>query len=90
MIDEQALFDALAQHRIGGAIIDTWYRYPTPDQAECTPSRLDFASLPNLLMTPHMSGWTSGTVRRRQQTMADNIQRWLDGQPLNNVLWPKS
>jgi phosphoglycerate dehydrogenase-like enzyme len=39
-------------------------------------------------MTPHMSGWTSGTVRRRQQTMADNIQRWLDGQPLNNVLWP--
>nr|WP_315427269.1 2-hydroxyacid dehydrogenase [uncultured Albidiferax sp.] len=89
VIDEQALFDALASRRIGGAIIDTWYRYPTPDQAECTPSRLDFASLPNLLMTPHMSGWTSGTVRRRQETMADNIQRWLEGQPLNNVLWPK-
>ena len=90
VIDERALFDALVQRRIGGAIIDTWYRYPTPDQPECAPSRLDFGALPNLLMTPHMSGWTSGTVRRRQQTMADNIQRWLDGQPLNNVLWPRT
>ncbi|APW39685.1 phosphoglycerate dehydrogenase [Rhodoferax koreense] len=86
VIDEQALFDVLAQRRIGGAIIDTWYQYPTPTQPECPPSRLDFASLPNLLMTPHMSGWTSGTVRRRQETMADNIRRWLDGQALVNVL----
>ena len=37
-------------------------------------------------MTPHMSGWTSGTVRRRQQTIADNIARLLAGQPLENVL----
>jgi len=86
VIDEQALFDALAQRRIGGAIIDTWYQYPTPTQPECAPSRLDFASLPNLLMTPHMSGWTAGTVRRRQETMADNIGRWLQGQALVNVL----
>ena len=86
VIDEQALFDVLANRKIGGAIIDTWYQYPTPSQAECAPSRLDFASLPNLLMTPHMSGWTSGTVRRRQETMADNIRRWTDGQALVNVL----
>ncbi|MCW8175675.1 2-hydroxyacid dehydrogenase [Verminephrobacter aporrectodeae] len=86
VIDEQALFDALAQRRIGGAVIDTWYRYPTPGQAECTPSSpgLDFASLPNLLMTPHMSGWTTGTVRRRQETIAENIRRWIDGAPLMN------
>ncbi|MDP9898065.1 2-hydroxyacid dehydrogenase [Variovorax ginsengisoli] len=90
VIDEQALYDALAQRRIGGAVIDTWYRYPTPEQAECAPSQLDFESLPNLLMTPHMSGWTAGTVRRRQETMADNIQRWIEGRPLANVLWPTS
>jgi phosphoglycerate dehydrogenase-like enzyme len=86
VIDEQALFDVLAKRKIGGAIIDTWYQYPTPSLTECAPSRLDFASLPNLLMTPHMSGWTSGTVRRRQETMADNIRRWTDGQALVNVL----
>lgn len=86
VIDEQALFDVLQQRKIGGAIIDTWYQYPTPTQPECAPSRLDFASLSNLLMTPHMSGWTSGTVRRRQETMASNIASFLQGQPLVNVL----
>ena len=86
VIDEQALFDALAARRIGGAIIDTWYQYPTPTQTECAPSKLDFASLPNLVMTPHMSGWTRGTVQRRQHTMADNIARLTDGRPLLNVV----
>ena len=88
VIDEQALFDALKQRRIGGAVIDTWYQYPDPAQAQCAPSRLDFASLDNLVMTPHMSGWTEGTVRRRQQTLADNIMRLAQGQPLINVLRP--
>jgi phosphoglycerate dehydrogenase-like enzyme len=88
VIDEQALFDALKQRRIGGAVIDTWYQYPDPAQAQCAPSRLDFASLDNLVMTPHMSGWTEGTVRRRQQTLADNITRLAQGQPLINVLRP--
>jgi phosphoglycerate dehydrogenase-like enzyme len=39
-------------------------------------------------MTPHMSGWTSGTIRRRQQTMADNIRRRFDGSPCINVVRP--
>ena len=86
VIEEQALFDALAERRIGGAIIDTWYQYPTPTQAECAPSSLDFASLPNVVMTPHMSGWTTGTVLRRQHTMADNIVRLAEGRSLLNVV----
>ena len=86
VIEEQALFDALAERRIGGAIIDTWYQYPTPTQAECAPSSLDFASLPNVVMTPHMSGWTTGTVLRRQNTMADNIARLAEGRSLLNVV----
>jgi phosphoglycerate dehydrogenase-like enzyme len=88
VIEEQALFDALATRQIGGAIIDTWYQYPTPAQAECAPSRLDFASLPNLVMTPHMSGWTTGTVSRRQATLAENIARLSDGRALLNVVRP--
>ncbi len=86
VVNEQALYEALAGKRIGGAIIDTWYQYPTPDAPERAPSRFDFAALSNVVMTPHMSGWTAGTVRRRQETMADNIARLLAGQPLVNVL----
>ncbi|MDR6873941.1 phosphoglycerate dehydrogenase-like enzyme [Bosea sp. BE125] len=85
-IDETALFDALKAGRIGGAIIDTWYQYPGPDQAETLPSKQPFHELSNVLMTPHMSGWTSGTIRRRQQTMADNIKRCFSGSSLENVV----
>lgn len=90
VVDEQALYEALKAHQIGGAVIDTWYQYPTPTQPECAPSTSDFASLDNVLMTPHMSGWTQGTVRRRQETLADNIARLSQGQSLINVLKPAS
>jgi phosphoglycerate dehydrogenase-like enzyme len=39
-------------------------------------------------MTPHMSGWTDGTVRRRQQTVADNVNRLARGEALVNLVWP--
>jgi len=86
VVDEAALFDSLKEHRIGGAIIDTWYQYPSAETINCAPSQFDFASLQNVLMTPHMSGWTQGTVQRRQQTIADNINRLSSGQPLLNVI----
>ena len=74
-IDEQALYDALKSGRIGGAVIDTWYAYPTAEQPNPQPSTLPFNELSNVVMTPHMSGWTPGTIRRRQLTIADNIRR---------------
>ena len=85
-IDEQALFDALKSNRIAGAIVDTWYAYPGPDRKNVLPSSLPFHELPNVVMTPHMSGWTSGTIRRRQRTIADNVRRRAAGEPCTNVV----
>jgi phosphoglycerate dehydrogenase-like enzyme len=84
VIDEQALFDALSRRRIGGAVIDTWYSYPTTDKPTTQPSKLAFHALPNVVMTPHMSGWTVGTVRRRQETIAQNIGRLARNEELLN------
>ncbi len=86
VVEEQALFEALQSRQIAGAVIDTWYQYPGPGEITAAPSRLDFARLDNVLMTPHMSGWTHGTVSRRQQTLADNINRLARGLPLVNQL----
>jgi phosphoglycerate dehydrogenase-like enzyme len=86
VVDEQALFDALHTKRIGGAVIDTWYRYPESADVQAAPGNLPFHELPNLLMTPHMSGWTSGTIRRRQAVIAENIQHCLQGLPCSNVV----
>jgi lactate dehydrogenase-like 2-hydroxyacid dehydrogenase len=38
-------------------------------------------------MTPHMSGWTHGTINRRRNTMAENINRVnLGHEPVNLVV----
>jgi phosphoglycerate dehydrogenase-like enzyme len=86
VIDQTALYSALKERRIGGAIIDTWYAYPTDANPTMLPARLPFHELDNIVMTPHMSAWTNGTVRRRQETMAENIGRLERGEPLMNVV----
>jgi phosphoglycerate dehydrogenase-like enzyme len=86
VVDEQALYGALRERRIGGAVIDTWYQYPAPGELHCAPSRLPFHELSNVVMTPHMSGWTTGTIRRRQQAMAENIRRVMQGEPCLDVV----
>ncbi len=86
VIDEKALYEALSGDRIGGAIIDTWYRYPSADKPVTTPGEWPFETLANIVMTPHMSGWTHGTVRRRQETIAGNVARLLRGEALINVV----
>jgi phosphoglycerate dehydrogenase-like enzyme len=86
VVDEQALYDALRAKLIGGAVIDTWYKYPTAAQPVTPPGSLPFADLSNIVMTPHMSGWTNGTIARRKAVMADNIRRRIRGEPCENVL----
>jgi phosphoglycerate dehydrogenase-like enzyme len=86
VVDEAALFEALTKHQIAGAVIDTWYHYPAPGTLTSSPASLPFHTLPNVMMTPHMSGWTEGTISRRQATMAENIQRLREGRELINVV----
>ena len=86
VIDEAALFVALQAKQIGGAIIDTWWVYPSASNAAPWPSTQPFHTLDNCVMTSHMSGWTDGMIRRRQETMAGNILRLERGEPLVNVV----
>lgn len=86
IVDEDALYAALSERRIGGAIIDAWYNYPTAEEREVRPSRHPFKSLDNVVMTPHISGWTTGQQERRWTTMIDNLERLIDGRPLRNIL----
>jgi phosphoglycerate dehydrogenase-like enzyme len=87
-IDERSLYEALKDRRIAGAVVDTWYNYPSPDHPTILPSKYPFHELPNVVMTPHMSGWTTGTINRRRQTIADNISRRAAGRPCVNVVRP--
>jgi phosphoglycerate dehydrogenase-like enzyme len=86
VIDEHALYTALREKRIGGAIIDTWYVYPNAGNPAPQPSDLPFRDLDNVVMTPHMSGWTYGTVQRRRETIADNINAIASGATPQNLI----
>lgn len=86
VIDEAALYEALKEKRIGGAVIDTWWVYPSAAEPNPWPATLPFHELDNCTLTSHMSAWTEGTIRRRQETMAENIKRLLRGDPLVNVV----
>ncbi len=86
LIDEEALYSACRHHRIGGAIIDTWYRYPTSATERCQPSRFPFHQLDNVIMTPHASAWTDRLAARRNRVIARNLDRLARGEPLINVV----
>jgi phosphoglycerate dehydrogenase-like enzyme len=85
IVDEAALYDALAQHLIAGAVLDVWYRYPR-EPGSATPATWPLHELPNVLMTPHVSGWTDGMLNARAKLIAENIARVARGDlPLNRI-----
>jgi len=85
ILDEDALYAALAEKRIAGAALDVWYRYPT-EPGPLLPSRRAFHELPNVLMTPHVSGWTDGMLEARATRIAENIRRMACGEQPENMV----
>ena len=85
IFDETALYDALARRAIGGAALDVWYRYPA-GPGPTLPSNRPFHELPNVLMTPHIAGWTEGMLDARARLIAGNIGRVARGEPPVNLI----
>lgn len=86
IIDEDALFEALRTKQIAGAVIDAWYRYPTPEDMTIAPAKQPFSTLPNVIMTPHSSIWTRGMIERRWTDIAANIDALGEGSALKNIV----
>lgn len=87
IVDERALYGALADGRLAGAALDVWYRYPT-GAGRAAPSTEPFHNLSNVIMTPHVSGWTEGTLGARANVIAENIERTARGEPPLNTIPP--
>jgi D-3-phosphoglycerate dehydrogenase / 2-oxoglutarate reductase len=82
LVDEKALYDALASGRIAGAGLDVFEQEPPPVGH-------DLHALPNVIMAPHVAGVTREAVDRMSEQTARNILSVLDGDPIRqNVINP--
>jgi phosphoglycerate dehydrogenase-like enzyme len=80
VVDEAALIAALRAGTIRAAGLDAFEDEPLPPDS-------GFWDLPNLVMTPHIGGQGGGDQwLRLSQLVRDNTRRYLDGQPLINVI----
>jgi phosphoglycerate dehydrogenase-like enzyme len=79
LVDETALADALASGRLGGAALDVFTTEPLP-----TNSR--FWSLPNVIVTPHTSGFRIGHFDAVINLFSENLARFERGVGLMNVV----
>lgn len=79
VIDPAALLRALREGWIGGAGLDVHAQTPLPADSP-------LFDLPNVILTPHMSGVSQGYFERITDLFCDNLGRYLAGEPLVNVV----
>ena len=79
LVDEDALVDALESGHLGAAIIDVTKKEPLPDD-----SRLWTA--PRLHLSPHSSASLDRYLDSIFDLFTDNLRRYVDGEPLRNVV----
>jgi phosphoglycerate dehydrogenase-like enzyme len=81
VVVEADLVRALQEGWIGGAGLDVFEREPLPEDSPLW-------DLENVIVSPHISGGTEIYNRRAVQIFADNLRRFLAGEPLQNVVDP--
>lgn len=79
IVDEQALLEKLHTGHIAGATLDVFAKEPLPDDNP-------FWKAANVRLTPHSSSDIVGWQQRVIDLFQDNLERWLRGAPLRNVV----
>lgn len=74
LVDYDALTETLARGRIRGAMLETFAVEPVPPD-------WPLLQLPNVTLTPHIAGASLKTVRIAAGRAAEEVRRWLDGEP---------
>jgi len=79
IVVEEALLAALRSGQIAGAALDVFGHEPIPETAP-------WWDLPNVIVSPHMSGDFAGWRAALAALFVANYRRWLAGQPLAHVV----
>ncbi len=86
IVDQEALYRALAEKRIAAAGLDVWYNYPENEAARrCTfPGDFPFQQLDNLVLSPHRAANTLESENLRMQSLAALLNQAAAGDPMAN------
>ena len=76
---EADLIAALQSGHLAGAYLDVFEHEPLAAASALW-------ALPNLILTPHSAGHSAGNAARVVALFANNLPRWLSGQPLAHVV----
>jgi phosphoglycerate dehydrogenase-like enzyme len=79
IVDLADLQAALEAGDIAGAALDVYEQEPLPAQHPLW-------RLPNVILTPHVAGYSPRIAERHLQVVLDNVRRFSSGQPLRNVV----
>jgi len=79
MVDQNALVAALQSKKLAGAGLDV-------TEPEPLPADHVLWKLPNVIITPHVSGQSPGTRARTRQLFIENLKRFASGEGLINVV----
>lgn len=79
LLDEDALVAELRSGRLRGAALDVFAQEPLVEGHPLW-------GMPNVLITPHVSGVTRGFWRRETDLILENIRRYLAGETLLNLV----
>ncbi|MGU3496643.1 NAD(P)-dependent oxidoreductase [Xanthobacteraceae bacterium A53D] len=82
IVDTPALIAALREGRIAGAATDVYDTHPVPPDSP-------LFDLPNLLMTPHVAGITTTSMRAMSVGAAEEVIRMLKGERPKNLVNPE-
>lgn len=79
VVAEAALIAALRDGTIQGAALDVFDPEPLPPEHP-------FWSMPNVVLTPHVSGYTPRYFELAMELFEENLERFLEGRPLRNIV----
>ena len=79
IVDEKTLITALSSGVIAGAALDVFEEEPLPPTSPLW-------NLDNIVITPHISGFTRDYHQKAARVFKENLRRYLENRPLLNQL----
>lgn len=79
VVDQDALLAALEHKKIEGAALDVFEDEPLPEDSALWET-------PNVIITPHIAGFSSKYAVRANELFLENLGRYLSGQVLLNLV----